>query len=181
MSRKRSISTSEFVDDIRAGLADSELMAKYKLSYNALQRAFKQLLASKAITKGELYGRPSLYPATEAIPVIDHSKRHYLVFPLPIYEPVKPDVIGRVRDISEKELGVIGLEAHRNEVKTLVIFPEKYLNLEPITFDAVCEWGQREPSGEWVAGFTITRISEENSRRLAKLVLTLTIGEKKTY
>jgi hypothetical protein len=179
MAGKRSISTSEFVNDIRAGLADAELMEKYQLSYNALQRAFKQLLESKTITKGELYGRASLHPATEAIPVVDHSARHYLVFPLPIYEPTRPNVIGRVRDITERDLGIIGIEAELDDVKTLVIFPEKFLNFEPFRFDAICEWSRRDNSGECVAGFTITRISEESQRRLTKLVISLTLGESR--
>lgn len=48
----------DLLNDIRSHMQDEELMEKYEMSVQALQRAFGQLLALGLITKKELH---SLY------------------------------------------------------------------------------------------------------------------------
>jgi len=44
--KRRGISISEFADDVRSGMADYELMEKYRLTSEQLQATYKQLLES---------------------------------------------------------------------------------------------------------------------------------------
>ncbi len=174
---KRTVRLKEVVADIRAGLTDAELMERHQLPHKELQRAFQQLLAEKAITEGELYGRASLYPQTVAISLqdVDDSERHYLAFPVPIYEAGNPSVVGRVREMTETDIGVIGIEAKEKDVKTLIIFPEKFLSVAPFKFQAKCRWVQQEAEGTY-SGFEIIKISDEGREKLERLIQTLSFG-----
>lgn len=179
MNQGRTIRGEAILDDIKAGLTDDELMAKYRLSLKGLQAAFQQLLSSGKITAGELYGRASLLPETDAIPNFnaDTSTKQYPMFPIPIYELARPKVIGRVRFLSDKELGTVGIDAEVDETKTMIIFPEKFVDFEPFQFQGKCTWTSEEEQGQKAAEFTISEISEEGLHRLRKLILLLTMGD----
>ncbi len=56
MAKTRFIRTQEFVADVRRGLNNSELMGKYVLTQDQLNRAFQKLINSKAMTSQELRG-----------------------------------------------------------------------------------------------------------------------------
>jgi len=173
---KRSINVKQIIGDIRAGMSDPELSARYGLNEEQLHGLFRQLLQTKMITKGELYGRSSLHPQTEAIQTEDQSSRHYLAFPLPVQDSSNPSVVGRVRDIAEKSIGVVGIEAKAHQEKTLVIFPEKFCDVPPLTFQARCTWARINPSGDCVARFEVIHISPKDNQLLHKLIELLALG-----
>ncbi len=71
MSTKRTVKARDAVNDIRAGMTDSELMQKYGLSAKGLQRLFLKLLQVKAITQSELNRRLESYLDTMMIEQMD--------------------------------------------------------------------------------------------------------------
>jgi hypothetical protein len=164
------------VSEIRSGMSDAELCAKYGLNEEHLHALFQQLLQSKMITKGELYGRASLHPQTVALQTDDQPARHYLAFPLPVHDAGNPSIVGRVRDIAEDNLGVVGIKAKANQEMTLVIFPEKFVDVPPLTFEAKCTWARKNPSGDYVARFDINHISAKDASLLRKLIQLLALG-----
>lgn len=175
---KRTIKLGEMIGDIRLGLSDADLMAKYEMPYIELQRAFQQLLESGAVTRGEIYGRYSLHLQTTSISldeVHQDDPGHYLAFPVPIYEATNPEIVGRIRNLTEEELGTIGLAAAEGDTKLLVISPEKFVNIQPFPFEAVCRGAKDRPEGTY-ASFRITDISRANREHLRKLIKMLTLG-----
>ena len=64
MREKRQINGRHVVNDLRSGMGDEELQAKYELSAKALQSIFEKLVARNAISHSELCERSSLYKGT---------------------------------------------------------------------------------------------------------------------
>jgi rubrerythrin len=174
----RTVKSDELVRDIRKGLTDDELMRKYKLNGKRLQRAFSKLLGNKMITEGELYSRASFFPETFAMEIgdVEHPEGRYVAVPLPIYEPKNPTLLGRVRDISESVVNVVGIDAAVDETKTLIILPERFIDMDPVILDVRCRWNKRTEAGDRITGFEITNIPKESLRRLKKLIDMLTFG-----
>lgn len=171
MAPKRTIKARDIINDIRAGMTDSELMDKYRLSVKGLQSIFRKLEAANAIKPSELYGRfPSLDDSVEVDPV-RREFREYLELSVPIYEVDHPEKIGAVRDISTKGIGARGIKASPGDVKSLEINPVNLFSIDPFSFEAVCRWVRRDgPDRDYVGAFEITDISEDNAARLQNLI-----------
>ncbi|MFH1113140.1 MAG: Ran-binding zinc finger domain-containing protein [Pseudomonadota bacterium] len=170
------VNTAQVLKDVRAGLTDSELMVKHKIPYEKLDQVFRKLLESNAITRGELYGRSSLFLDTVTVDSVPDESEHYLAFPIPVSDAMDPAVVGRLRTVGEGMVGLIGIEAAIDEERSFVVYPEKFVEIQPIAFDAACRWIVREPEGSY-AGFEITFISERDRERLGQLVRSLTFGD----
>lgn len=52
MTEKRKINGQAFINDIRSGMSDTELMLKYKLSSRMLQSLFRTLLKHQGHNSG---------------------------------------------------------------------------------------------------------------------------------
>jgi hypothetical protein len=59
MPAKRTIWIRTFVEDVRSGLTDAELMEKHRVSEKELRLAFRKLVASHVLDPAEL---PSVHP-----------------------------------------------------------------------------------------------------------------------
>lgn len=174
---KRKINLKKLAADIKAGMVDNDLLKKYELTHADLDVLFRQLLDGKLVTKGELYGRASLFPQTVAFSVdeIAHESAHYLAFPLPVYSETEPEVIGRVRELSEFEMGVVGLNAAQDRTYRLVILPEKFVKMKPLKLNAICTWVRSDKGGQY-AGFELSDAGEDIRRQIRRLVEMLTFG-----
>jgi uncharacterized protein (DUF433 family) len=174
--RKRLPDAKKVLGDVRSGLTDGELMDKYGLTYPDLEQIFNELLTSQAATRGELYGRSSFFLETVSVDSLPESSVHYLAFPIPISDAMNPKAMGRLRTLGETEVGTVGIEAQKDEYRTLVVFPEKFVEVEPITFDAMCVWSKSQPEG-YYATFRITYITRKDLTRLRSLMAILTLGQ----
>lgn len=170
------VQLKDVVRDVRAGLTDAELMAKYKASYRELDEVFTRLLEDQLLTRGEIYGRSSFFSETATIETVSESSSHYLAFPIPISDAIDPKIMGRLRTVGETEIGTVGIAAQVDEIRSFVVFPEKFVDIEPFTFDAKCQWYTRQPEGHY-AGFEITFIKERDLSRLKKMIKALTFGD----
>lgn len=107
--------------------------------------------------------------------------RHYTVMPVTIHDASNPEVKGLVRDITRKGVGVERIASRIYEIKTLVISVDDYDEIAPFGFQAECRWVERDHrSGEYLAGFEITKISDRSLQELLKLIreLTFTLADE---
>jgi hypothetical protein len=174
---KTIIRAADIVRDIRSGMSDPELMAKYGLSPKGLQSAFTKLLNNRIVAVEELYGgRRRAGVDTVIIDDVRALPRHYLSVSVSIYEPNSPYRKGRLQDITERGLGVIGIEARIGEVKSFAIPCRNFLDVDNIWFEATCIWAEPgRAQEEWHAGFQITRINPENMAHLRELIQLLVL------
>ena len=173
---KRKIKWNELIHDIRLGLSDPDIMAKYDIPYHELEKAFEHLIESNSVTRGEVFGRSSLHLQTTAVSLeeMDEMEGGFLAFPIPIHESAKPSVVGRLRHLSDTDIGTIGIDADVGDIKLLVISPEKFVHIDPFALEAECHSVKRAPEGTY-AGFRISNISERHLQYLKKLIRMLTI------
>ena len=145
MDRKREINAKGILADIRAGLSDEELMKKYKLSTIGLESVFRKLVQAGAITDDQITVRTDTEAKSKG-PQARRNIRYDLTFHLPVYDQAKPYVKGRVLDITEKGIGVEGIEAKQDESIILVIGPAETTELPEFAFEAVCRWSKKDGS-----------------------------------
>jgi uncharacterized protein (DUF433 family) len=173
----RRISTREIVAEIRRGVSNEELMRRHKLTEAGLQNAFKLLVDTRALGAEEIAGRQSLRFEAVVPQGIREMERYYLDFDLPIIDTGPPEIQGRVRDMSEKGVGVAGIAAKVGELKTLLVLHEEFVVIEPFLFEAQCRWvRESESDGSMTAGFQIKSITSEDLRQLKQLLQLVTFG-----
>jgi len=137
---KKTIKAVAVVRDIRSGMTDVALREKYRLTPTGLETVFRKLLEAGLIVPEDLQRRPQV--GTDRVPeesvrIFDRKK---LDLPLTIYERDNPDVRGVILDMSERGVGVRGLEASVGDVKTFVIAADEFFEVDPTEFEAVCRW-----------------------------------------
>src|SRR5271157_133817 len=184
MGQERRINGRAILNDLRSGVADSELLVKYKLSSKSLQTLFKKLVASKAISQAELYEMsPSYRERIDRIRARVYPRAD-LTVRVPIYE-IGSGARGVLRDISETGLRVGGIESSVGQSKTFQIPIDMFIEAEPLLIIAQCKWAEikgrqrRYP----VAGFEIMDLSETDSlvlRNFIKFMLESDSGEWET-
>jgi hypothetical protein len=181
------IKAQHFIRDLRSGMTDIQLMAKYVVSDSGLQKVYNKLLDARAISLEELAGRllstsPGPPGGTEADRL---ALRHDVGFVLPVYNASDPETLGLVRNITEAGLGTQGLGVRLNESAQLVIPADEFFDMERLLFTAECRWVQSEgPDAEYLAGFEITSISKtdyENMRKLIGMVRAVNDIEEAEY
>jgi len=175
-SERRKVSARQLLTAIRDGDGRTELMDKFALSPRGLQKVLRQLVNAKVLNPATLI--PELRSQYEAAnPERIRSRERYVVdFELPIYDPGQPGICGRVLDVTEKGVGVIGLPAQVDELKSLTIYSEDFLEIEPIYMEAKCRWVKDDPDlTNCMSGFQISRISERDFSHLRRLIQLLTV------
>ena len=161
---KRKIRARDIVNDIRAGLDDGALMHKYRLTAKGIQRMFLKLLESNLITQVELSSRMAQHDDTAEIEDLREFPRNYPALSVTVYDGSKEGQQGVVRDITERGIGVKGIAAQPDEIKTFVICPGG--------LEATCRWVQNDEqaNGQCVAGFEITSITEADLTELREVI-----------
>ena len=176
MPSTHKIKGRDILNDIRSRMTDEDLMERYEMSFQALQGAFEQLLASGLITKEELRSRSIQTAENETTTVTRRLPRDYLVIQIPIYDAGRPEARGVIRDLTEEGIGIIGMEAGLDEMKTLAIVTGNGRLADRILLEAKCRWVKKDSERKYVCGFRITNITKENLGRLRKLIQELNWG-----
>ena len=168
------IDARAIVKDIRSGMTDSELMKKYDLSSEGLRFALQTLTDTEVIALEELYATSSSAHDTVFVENMRELPRHHLAMAVDIYESKHPEIKGLLSDVTEKGIGITGMAARIGETKTFVIPAGDFIEADPILLEARCQWAEEEiVTGEWLAGFEITRISEKCLDDLRRLIQSL--------
>lgn len=172
---RREIKAQDFVHDMRSGMSNADLMHKYKLSMKGLRSVFAKLLAAKAIKPQEIFRRSMLSPDVSNVRVfpVRLLSRHRMEAPLPvyIYDQTWQESKGLVTNVSERGIGIEGIEAQEHEVQIFVIPEGEIAGVGRITFEAKCKWTRRNPAYDICeSGFEIVHISDESFEELRKLI-----------
>jgi hypothetical protein len=178
MTRKIAIESEEIVRDIRQGMSNFQLEQKYQISPNQLQSAFTLLLKGKYMEVTELQDRMTSDSGTQDYSDRRVTARNYLTVPVFVYDANFPDSMGRVIDLTEKGLMVIGMESKVGDVRSLLMRSEDYANVGAVGFYAVCRWA--DPKGidnEFTVGFEITEIAPGGLQELQKMIEFLTLRD----
>jgi hypothetical protein len=168
---KRAINAKEIAKDIRSGMARSELITKYQLTPRMLQSALKKLVHAKKLSPSELSGDLSYQYRAESPEKVRGEARFCLDFDLPIFEKGYHEIRGRIVDISERGVGVVGPSARVGEIRHFVVHHEDFFEIEPFSFEAECRWTKGEQDRlESLSGYRIIRISDKDLDELRKLI-----------
>jgi len=174
MSVKRRIKGIDVVTDVRGGMTDPQLMDKYRLSAKGLQSVFKKLLDADVISRDELVHRIPAFDDTATLDYLRLSPRHELVCLLPIYERRRPESRGTVCDMTETSVGITGIAAKVDDVRTFVVPADEFFRVNPFSFEGTCRWVRPGPaSEEFMTGFEVTSISETEREDLKELIRAL--------
>jgi uncharacterized protein (DUF433 family) len=169
--RKRQISQPQILHDIQSGMTETQLMEKYRLSSWGVQRVLTKLLAAGAITWENMASFSLNSDDSVTLRDMRQCERSYPLVSMAVYEQAKPMIKGRVLDLSEKGVGVIGISSEVDDLKTLTIAPDELTVFEPFTLQAACRWfrgGDRDIP--CTAGFAITHIEEPSLEQLRDLL-----------
>jgi hypothetical protein len=100
--------------------------------------------------------------------------------PIPVVtirEVGKPGTRYQVRDISENGIGIIGIKARIDEMKSLAVVGDEFGEIAPFEFEAQCRWARElKPDETNCAGFRITAINEQDLLRLREFIQGFTFG-----
>ncbi|MDQ7785730.1 MAG: PilZ domain-containing protein [Desulfomonilaceae bacterium] len=169
--RRRRINGRQFVADLTSGMSESRLMRKYGLSPKTLQRVCSKLLASRNRSAREFQEEIPIDETTVVQANVRQVQRYYPDFVVPIYESASPEIQGRVRDISEEGVGVVGVEASTYEIKTFVVLGDPFGEVGSFEFEAECRWAKASDGQQRnVSGYRIVEIEEADLTRLRKLI-----------
>lgn len=171
----RSINASEIIVDLKSGMNDSDLMEKYGLTMQTLANTVRLLMDGNRIARADLADRGELLEEVMDPGEARETRRYYLDFALPVFD-TNNGTTGKVHDLTEKGLGIIGIPAQVGEIKSLTVDHEKFALINRFSFRARCRWLSPSLSGgECIAGFEIIDISPGDFQELQKLVRMVTI------
>ncbi len=175
MAAQREIKAKQLIEDIRLRLTASELMQKYQLLPRELESVFRQL--RKAIgSPGTLYGRSHVQGHAPDFDKIRLLPRNDVPLPVPVHDLNRLHLKALLTDITEKGLGVHGIEAQAGDVINFVVRADKFFPVNQFKVRAVCRWaGRSNESGEFAAGFEITDISSKNLDELRNFITSLNL------
>ena len=159
----------DIILDIQARLSDNQIVAKYDLSDKQLQTLFRKLLDSGLLTPFEFQAWAIFCNKTIPLRNIRLFRRDIVHFALPVYDADEPENRGMVLNISENGIGVKGIRAEINDIKTLVIPTEQFLGLPPLVFEARCIWTDA-PESDRRCGFYLIDASAKIWKELRKYV-----------
>jgi hypothetical protein len=175
--KKTVIQARDIIIDIKSGMSDERLMAKYRVSGKGLRSAFTKLLNMRLISGEDLYSksfddRDDEPTSLRQDSVIVEDERHLARLrpktPLTIFGN-HPSIKGEVTDISMEGVGIKGIKSSVGETRTFIILPDMYLPIDPLELKAECMWARRQ-GAEIYAGFKISEISRDGLATLKKLI-----------
>lgn len=172
------IRTADIVADIREGMGSTELRKKYGLTPWGVQKTLRKLMAARVMKPESLCHELRLRYEAVSPDEVRETKRYYLDFEVNVHEEGCPDIVGSVRDMSRKGIGLTGIEAQVDETKSLVLSPDGPSSGEQVRLRAKCLWVRRdERSGECLAGFEIAPLSKKDQQALTRLLRAVTFGD----
>jgi len=180
MALRRRIAANRIVKDIRRGMSNADLMAKYQLSMRGLTSVFTKLVDAKFCTKRELLYRMPPGDDTADLDDMRDLARCYPVVLIPVIDLGDLRSEGYVRDLTEKGLQVAGIRATVGGRKSFLNQADAFAAIPPFTLEGHCRWVKPDASGGLtVSGYEITDISNANRESLRKAVEVFTFCDEK--
>jgi hypothetical protein len=170
VTRARTIKASELLQDLRHGLTEKQLVAKYRISTSKLKKVMARLRQVRGLPFGEdsrLGGEISDDDIRDYVP---RMPRNYLPYPFPVRVVGDPTARGLIMNITENGTMVSGIDVHVGQTKTFAVVLSRSPVLNPFGFEAECVWTHQDKSEGLCAGYSITRITDFNRSRLQKFI-----------
>jgi PAS domain S-box-containing protein len=173
VANERRIRPGDVARDLRAGMPDSELLEKYRLTPSGLERLFADCVTARILQPADLESRRSSYASSIMLEDERGLERHIVDVILPVYELGDPGMKGIVQDINDNGLKVRHIEADVGDTKTLIIPADELILYHQVSFEATCRWARTDEVGHHLAGFEITKISDTDFQALTQLIQAL--------
>jgi hypothetical protein len=174
MELKQKIRAKDIVTSIVSGLTDQELTEKFRLTPRGLQIVFRKLFTLKLLDRSEFHHRLSASDVPEDNEIVRRFDRMEILLPLDIQDVDDPKTAGVLSNLTAQGVGTIGIIAQVGEGKHFKVLTDEYFQLAPFRFAARCRWAMTdEETGDLLAGFEITSISEREKAKLLNLIETL--------
>ena len=152
----------------------SDLLEKYTLTDKTLRQVVQKLIAAEG-KRSAFDGPETVIEEPADFLATGEFVRHEVDFDLPVYEAYRPEIIGKVRDVSEEGISVTGIEASRGDFKNLVVVADDLGQFSSFEFEGYCRWAFTDSVDRvCIAGFAIETISISDARELQKLVHVVT-------
>ncbi len=178
MRPKRQIPAGPVVSDIRAGMTNAQLMKRYSISSDMLEKIFKKLQDANMITERDLDGRMLSSQEGVVHGSVRQEPRCYTIMRLPITDLDNLEADCYVKDLSERGIRIANLKSNVGEKKNFLIQASEFADVQPFSFGAECLWAKTGTDTErHLAGFEIIRISEEDLQQLREFIQSATICE----
>jgi uncharacterized protein (DUF433 family) len=178
LKEEREKRANEIANAVKSGMTDAHLMQKYGLSSGGLRSAFRSLRKMGLLDEATIADRTQPSDKSAFFESMREFPRHYMVIPIPIsVTGENPTVTGRLRDLTEKGIGVSGIPASVDEVKMFSIMPDELVRTDPIVFEGTCRWVKKDEAAGVFAGFELTNISENCLESLKELKKEFTFGD----
>jgi hypothetical protein len=157
-------------------------MQNYGLSYNDLRNLYQLLFEDGLLyqveesEQAESIQNITTKESSSVAPIPIQPNRRDMVrcqiySEIPVRDADQPRNQGMVYDITETGMRLVGVEAEVNEIKNLIVCDDVYGEVAPFEFQAKCRWVKRHNgSADAIAGFEITKISNEDLGRLRELI-----------
>ncbi len=158
------IKAKEILSDIRARASDFELISKYGLSGDQLDRALKMLVEAGVLRSEEVKERGTFFDDPGNRSQTRRLGRSYLWHPLTIEEVKDTSNRGIVTDLSVKGFQTRGVRSDIGDEKTFAVYSKELKANRPINLSAACRWFMKEGEDrmQWVAGFEIIHVSGDD-------------------
>ncbi len=171
MLRKRRIRAREVLDEIRSGISEAELRAKYRLSSKGIDRLFNLLVDNGTVDQSELLEKYPRYERKVTHVELRWDPRMSLKGKVYIYDILRSSA-GTLRDISEKGFRAAGIECNVGESKSLLLDLQQLVKADLVLVVARCQWKEtRGHSSKYITtGFEILDISERDSKVLRAFI-----------
>jgi hypothetical protein len=168
----RKIKAKKIVADIRASVSDFELMSKYGLSLEQLEKVLEALLGAGEIRGAEIKERGVFFDDPVNRLKTRRFPRIYLRLPLEIEDMNDASNKGLVTDLSEEGFRARGIAAVVGEEKDFLV-SIKEIRKRPVELRATCIWAKQDADARLLqeAGFKIVQISHNDlveMRRIAR-------------
>jgi uncharacterized protein (DUF433 family) len=175
-TRSRTLNLLTILADIRSGMTRSDLLEKYTLTDKTLRQVVQKLIAAEG-KRSAFDGPETVIEEPADFLATGEFVRHEVDFDLPVYEAYRPEIIGKVRDVSEEGISVTGIEASRGDFKNLVVVADDLGQFSSFEFEGYCRWAFTDSVDRvCIAGFAIETISISDAQELQKLVHVVTIS-----
>jgi hypothetical protein len=181
MTTRRIIKADRLVADIRRRVSDFELMEKYQISLEQLDKVLEKLVEKNLLRRDELDERGAHFDDPNNRIVTRRAPRHYLRLPLIVQDIYEPSRAGLVTDLSTAGFRTRDLKAVCGETRSFVIRSKDPMDRNIVEVTAVCRWTRSDCSGQtdrFEAGFEILDISEHDRARIRLLIQKLSIGDR---
>jgi len=164
-TQRRKVKLRRLVNDFWSGMSNAELIQKYRIQPNQLQRLFDELIGTGLLRFSQIYEK-SLTP---------RPPRTYVHVRFPVYDARDRSFRGLIRDISEKGMRIASFRNGLEKATAFMIAEDSWFEVRSFQFEAVCRWSKLKGHQKkyHVGGFEITRISDEARGELRKLVKAL--------